>query len=311
MITSIKKWKLYNESILVPRNLEGRKDKLKQERIKMLSCKFIEGNLEIDETFLEIPEDLVKVKEIHGDVILAIGIGSIPSWLKNVKVFGNFDCTTCGLNNLEGCPYYIAGNFDCSYNYLISLENCPKFIGGKLYCYDNKKLLHLPIGVNLIGKFYNSYNRKNFNYEYIEESVLVPRNLEGRKEKLRQMNIQLLSQEVIEGNLTIDETFENIPLELIKVKEINGNVSSMIKKGYIPSWLKNVKVYKSFNCSHNNLTSLENCPQYVGGYFICNHNQLTSLEGCPKYIGGDFYCNNNAEKLKLPEGVKLKGKFVK
>ena len=31
----------------------------------------------------------------------------------------------------------------------------------------------------------------------------------------------------------------------------------------------------------------------VGGSFNCSHNQLTSLEYAPKEIGGDFNCNDN------------------
>lgn len=146
-------------------------------------------------------------------------------------------------------------------------------------------------------------------YNYIRENILVPRNMEGRKKKLHQYNIQLLSKEVIDDDLEIDETFEGIQNELVKVKEIKGDVYLTINKGYIPSWLKDVKIHKSFNCTYNNLTSLENCPKYVGEDFLCVSNLLESLEGCPKYIGRNFYCNNNATKLELPEGVELKGKL--
>ena len=48
-----------------------------------------------------------------------------------------------------------------------------------------------------------------------------------------------------------------------------------------------------FDCSNNNLTSLEGCPLRVGGYFSCSWNRLTSLEGCPKYVGDDFWCQSN------------------
>ena len=48
-----------------------------------------------------------------------------------------------------------------------------------------------------------------------------------------------------------------------------------------------------FDCRNNQLTSLKGCPQKVGGWFWCDNNQLTSLEGCPKEVGGRFSCNNN------------------
>jgi hypothetical protein len=48
-----------------------------------------------------------------------------------------------------------------------------------------------------------------------------------------------------------------------------------------------------FNCSHNQLTSLEGAPKTVEGNFYCSNNQLTSLEGAPKTVEGVFYCSNN------------------
>jgi hypothetical protein len=49
----------------------------------------------------------------------------------------------------------------------------------------------------------------------------------------------------------------------------------------------------SFDCSDNELTSLEGAPQTVEGYFYCYNNQLTSLEGTPQTVGRGFYCSNN------------------
>ena len=48
-----------------------------------------------------------------------------------------------------------------------------------------------------------------------------------------------------------------------------------------------------FDCSNNNLTSLEGCPLRVGGNFSCSNNNIKSLEGCPKYVGGNFLCSFN------------------
>jgi len=57
--------------------------------------------------------------------------------------------------------------------------------------------------------------------------------------------------------------------------------------------LKFGKVSGDFNCSQNQLTSLEGCPRSVGGHFNCGDNQLTSLEFCPQSVGDDFYCSYN------------------
>ena len=40
-----------------------------------------------------------------------------------------------------------------------------------------------------------------------------------------------------------------------------------------------------------NLTSLKNCPDYVGDFFSCSScPQLDSLEGCPKRVDEYFWC---------------------
>jgi len=54
-----------------------------------------------------------------------------------------------------------------------------------------------------------------------------------------------------------------------------------------------INVGGDFDCSGNQLTSLEYCPKNVGGNFNCYDNQLTSLDGCPQAIKGDFDCDNN------------------
>jgi len=53
------------------------------------------------------------------------------------------------------------------------------------------------------------------------------------------------------------------------------------------------KVGWDFNCKQNNLTSLEGAPQKVGGYFNCKQNNLASLEGAPQEVSGSFDCSEN------------------
>ena len=68
-----------------------------------------------------------------------------------------------------------------------------------------------------------------------------------------------------------------------------GLTRRFLKK--IPLVFKEVSGY--FYCNHNQLTSLEGCPEKVGGSFDCSHNKLSSLEGCPEKMGGDFNCSYN------------------
>jgi len=54
-----------------------------------------------------------------------------------------------------------------------------------------------------------------------------------------------------------------------------------------------IEVTSSFICSDNQLVTLEGSPKEVGRDFDCGNNQLTTLEGGPKEVGGDFVCSNN------------------
>ena len=47
-----------------------------------------------------------------------------------------------------------------------------------------------------------------------------------------------------------------------------------------------------FDCSFNQLSSLEGCPNITNG-FLCAYNELISLESCPTIVNGDFDCSNN------------------
>lgn len=69
-------------------------------------------------------------------------------------------------------------------------------------------------------------------------------------------------------------------------------------------------VGESFYCSNNHLTSLKGAPQHVERGFYCYNNHLTSLEGAPQHVGGDFDCSNN--HLTSLEGAPqhVGGRFV-
>jgi hypothetical protein len=53
------------------------------------------------------------------------------------------------------------------------------------------------------------------------------------------------------------------------------------------------KVGRHYDCSNNQLTTLEGGPTSVGGGFWCDNNQLTTLQGAPTTVGGNFWCDNN------------------
>jgi len=87
-----------------------------------------------------------------------------------------------------------------------------------------------------------------------------------------------------------------------------GNVDiSKANLTKIPVKFKDVK--GSFNCSGNDLTSLEGSPETVGEIFWATHNKLTSLKGGPKEVGA-FYSVAYNELTSLEGGPEKVGTIV-
>ena len=75
--------------------------------------------------------------------------------------------------------------------------------------------------------------------------------------------------------------------------------------------LSGVTVTGDFDCSCNELMSLQGAPKSVGGNFDCSFNKLTSLQGAPQSVGGNFDCFRNKYLMSL-DGVsqEIGGKFI-
>lgn len=165
-----------------------------------------------------------------------------------------------------------------------------------------------------------------------KESILVPRNIENRKDKLNQQNLKLLSQEIIEGDLILDEFILSLPSSNINIKRINGSLIARRLSGFysFPEWFKNLEITGNFiyenmgleslknmppviggniNISFNELETLEYCNETINGDFNCSYNELTSIEDGPKYVKFNYNCSSNyLESLKgAPE--KINGNF--
>ena len=72
--------------------------------------------------------------------------------------------------------------------------------------------------------------------------------------------------------------------------DLNGKVLTKIP-------IKFNNVYGNFDCSYNNLTSLENSPKWIKVSFFCIENSLTSLEGCPISDMHYYFGDNPLESL--------------
>ncbi len=84
---------------------------------------------------------------------------------------------------------------------------------------------------------------------------------------------------------------------------IDGFVS--ITKENLKSIDFKFKKTKHFDCSNNDLTSLENCPEETTDNFNCSHNDLRTLEGGPEIVRGGFICSVNEHLGSLAGGPSL------
>ena len=97
----------------------------------------------------------------------------------------------------------------------------------------------------------------------------------------------------IEKLITVDEINKDNYKDYIgKFVNVRGKVN-LYSLGLTELPIRFGKVGGYFDCSDNNLTSLEGSPENVGGYFSCSDNNLTSLEGSPEEVGRGFYCYKN------------------
>jgi len=74
-------------------------------------------------------------------------------------------------------------------------------------------------------------------------------------------------------------------------------------------WSPKIVKY-SFWCDNNKLTSLQGAPKKVGGYFNCNNNQLSNLIGSPHKVGFSFNCSDNKLTSLLGAPQKIGGSFI-
>jgi len=91
----------------------------------------------------------------------------------------------------------------------------------------------------------------------------------------------------------------NLTRLYVRFKEVKGrfdcSLNDLITLEGAPE-----RVGKMFNCSRNKLVTLEGGPEKVGGYFDCSHNELETLKGAPEIVEEAFYCSRN--KLVMLEG---------
>ena len=104
----------------------------------------------------------------------------------------------------------------------------------------------------------------------------------GVKKQSLKTDIEAWCEEMGIQNYTINDKGEI---------DVDGNID-LGHKNFKELPYKFGRVNGFFDLGYNeNLISLKNCPNYIGGLFSCICcPQLDSLEGCPKETGNDFWC---------------------
>ena len=157
------------------------------------------------------------------------------------------------------------------------------------------KMAYITFNKELSDKMWNNCNDEH-KLKYIEigsydltdyqKTTCNEKLLKRYWEKIKQRTDIKLNNEV---KLTHDEIkycfkyYTNIVIE----KNLNYNDNELTTLQGCPQTIGG-----GFNCGGNKLTTLQGCPQTINGDFYCNDNKLTTLQGCPKTVGGNFYCYN-------------------
>lgn len=75
---------------------------------------------------------------IKGDVTLSrLGLKEPPEWMKDVSIYGRFDCSGNMLTSLKNAPKKVYGHFNCSFNCLKDLMGSPLYVAYDFACYAN------------------------------------------------------------------------------------------------------------------------------------------------------------------------------
>ena len=121
------------------------------------------------------------------------------------------------------------------------------------------------------------------NYKIFEKNLLIPRNVEGRKEKQLQMIYRLLQQDVIDGDLDLDDVQIT---NLGKVKRINGELN--LENNKTLKSLDNLEYVKWLSAEESALEDLGNLKKIEKKLYLRWNKNLKSL-GKLEIINGDFW----------------------
>jgi len=144
--------------------------------------------------------------------------------------------------------------------------------------YINEKLLIKPVTKNMLAKMKEEPSADEKVRQFIEENNLV-------------WNPKTMSYDCV-GDVRVSEDIVIDGKLKIRFGKVNGYFDCSNNNLTTLEGSPN-EVVGSFYCDNNNLTTLDGAPNKVGRDFDCSYDKLTSLEGAPNKVGRDFDCSSN------------------
>lgn len=180
-----------------------------------------------------------------------------------VDVNDNVDISQMYLSRIPVKFRKIEGDFDCSYNSLTNLINAPKEVYGFFDCSLNT-IYTLVGGPEIVKGGYYCSDNKLSDLEGFPKKVYVV--FDAERNELTTLKG---SPEVL--------TCQEFSVAQNNLKDLKDGP----KRGF------------NFDCSHNNITTLQNGVKDLEGLFNCNYNKIVSLMGKPNcakitYTGNDI-----------------------
>lgn len=218
----------------------------------------------------------------------------------HIRVGGNMDCERSVIENIEGCHIKVNGNLSFAHNSINSLKDVNIEVSGNLSLMSNSLTTlrfydNIKVGGNLDCSYNMLTNLKGyptevggsyiFDYNYITDITDFDKDIINNLSVKAQTSLVEQFMKTING---VKSYTQNGDGSVDCVGNINFRGRNL---GMIPIKFRIVK--GDFNCSFNNLMSLENAPSVVTGDFNCSHNHLIDLKDAPKKVSGVMDCQNN------------------
>jgi hypothetical protein len=178
--------------------------------------------------------------DVIQDVKIRMPMDNLP--VQFDYIVGNFDISSCGLINLQGCPEVVEGNFICTNNRLSDLRMGPTTVGGN---YDVRQCS--------LGSLKGAP-------EKIKKDFLASQN---------NLNDLIGGPKIVDGSYYVDNcllvSLEGSPDVLGGHFNCSFNLLDNLKGG--PNGING-----TYDCSNNDIKTLKDGPSLVG-VFKCNGNR--------------------------------------